>query len=198
MKLKRIFPAAVLAATIAGSVVGASPAYAGHFDNPGTTKVCTPTGGPTFECVLTLTFSQGYFLSPGAVLTVDLAPGTNAQFVSATQTGGTCTVGPVTVTPTTLTATTTTPCQQGQTIVITEQLVSTGEGGGPVCQMPDITGNFPVISVCAPDFQAPPTTPQSKEACKNGLWALYTNPAFKNQGDCVSFVATGGKNPPAG
>ena len=26
----------------------------------------------------------------------------------------------------------------------------------------------------------------------------FTNPAFKNQGDCVRFVATGGKNPPNG
>jgi hypothetical protein len=40
--------------------------------------------------------------------------------------------------------------------------------------------------------------PTSKDACKNGGWRNFTNPAFKNQGDCVSFVATGGKNPPNG
>ena len=34
--------------------------------------------------------------------------------------------------------------------------------------------------------------------CKNGGWRTYTNPTFKNQGDCVSYVATKGKNPPAG
>jgi hypothetical protein len=36
--------------------------------------------------------------------------------------------------------------------------------------------------------------PSSKDQCKNGGWKNF--PGFKNQGDCVSFVATGGKNPP--
>jgi hypothetical protein len=43
------------------------------------------------------------------------------------------------------------------------------------------------------DCQALPT---SKDECKSGGWRTYG--VFKNQGDCVSFVATGGKNPPAG
>ena len=43
-----------------------------------------------------------------------------------------------------------------------------------------------------------PATPKSKDDCKNGGWKNFTNPAFKNQGDCVSFVATGGKNAPNG
>jgi hypothetical protein len=42
-----------------------------------------------------------------------------------------------------------------------------------------------------------PTSPQSKEDCKKGGWQNLTdaegNP-FKNQGDCVSYFATGGKN----
>ena len=38
--------------------------------------------------------------------------------------------------------------------------------------------------------------PTSKDQCKNGGWRTFG--VFKNQGDCVSFVATGGKNPPAG
>jgi hypothetical protein len=37
--------------------------------------------------------------------------------------------------------------------------------------------------------------PTSKDQCKSGGWKTYG--VFKNQGDCVSFVATGGKNPPA-
>jgi hypothetical protein len=41
-----------------------------------------------------------------------------------------------------------------------------------------------------------PTSPTNKDECKNGGWQNY-NPTFKNQGDCVSFVATGGKNPPS-
>lgn len=40
------------------------------------------------------------------------------------------------------------------------------------------------------------TLPTSKDQCKKGGWQSYG--VFKNQGDCVSFVATGGKNPPAG
>jgi hypothetical protein len=36
--------------------------------------------------------------------------------------------------------------------------------------------------------------PTSKDQCKNGGWQTFDSPAFKNQGDCVSYVATGGKN----
>ena len=43
--------------------------------------------------------------------------------------------------------------------------------------------------------EAPPL-PTSKDQCKNGGWRNYG--VFKNQGDCVSFVATKGKNPPGG
>ena len=42
-------------------------------------------------------------------------------------------------------------------------------------------------------FAALPTT---KRQCKKGGWQSFG--VFKNQGDCVSFVATGGKNPPSG
>jgi hypothetical protein len=38
--------------------------------------------------------------------------------------------------------------------------------------------------------------PTSKDECKHGGWRDFG--VFKNQGDCVSFVATKGKNPPAG
>jgi hypothetical protein len=37
-----------------------------------------------------------------------------------------------------------------------------------------------------------PALPTSKDQCKNGGWKTFG--VFKNQGDCVSFVATGGKN----
>jgi hypothetical protein len=39
--------------------------------------------------------------------------------------------------------------------------------------------------------------PTSKAQCKNGGWKNFGS-TFKNQGDCVSFVASGGKNPPSG
>lgn len=40
------------------------------------------------------------------------------------------------------------------------------------------------------------TGPTSTDQCKNGGWQVFG--IFKNQGDCVSYVATGGKNPPNG
>jgi hypothetical protein len=36
--------------------------------------------------------------------------------------------------------------------------------------------------------------PVSKDQCLKGGWTTFNNPSFKNQGDCVSFIATGGKN----
>ena len=41
-----------------------------------------------------------------------------------------------------------------------------------------------------------PSLPTTKADCKKGGWDDYG--VFKNQGDCVSFVATGGKNLPSG
>ena len=32
--------------------------------------------------------------------------------------------------------------------------------------------------------------PASKDECKNGGWESFNDPAFKNQGDCVSYVQT--------
>ncbi len=46
------------------------------------------------------------------------------------------------------------------------------------------------------DFE-PTLIPTDKTSCKNNGWMAFTAPAFKNQGDCVSFVATKGKNAPA-
>jgi hypothetical protein len=35
--------------------------------------------------------------------------------------------------------------------------------------------------------------PVNKDECKNDGWKDFTAPAFKNQGDCVSFIASAGK-----
>jgi opacity protein-like surface antigen len=42
--------------------------------------------------------------------------------------------------------------------------------------------------------------PLTADDCKNGGWTRFhiDGATFKNQGDCVSYVATGGKNLPAG
>jgi hypothetical protein len=59
--------------------------------------------------------------------------------------------------------------------------------GGPSLQ-PIITGDITVT-----DSEPFPT---SKDHCKNGGWR-NRGTTFENQGDCISFVATSGKNPPA-
>jgi hypothetical protein len=38
--------------------------------------------------------------------------------------------------------------------------------------------------------------PQSADDCKKGGWESYG--AFKNQGDCVAYAATNGRNAPSG
>jgi hypothetical protein len=48
-------------------------------------------------------------------------------------------------------------------------------------------------------FQATfsPPLPTSTAQCMNGGWQNFGT-TFKNQGDCVGFVASGGKKPPSG
>ena len=71
-----------------------------------------------------------------------------------------------------------------------------GDGDGIVVQ--DI-GAFEKEAALPPP--PPPSTPTSKEQCKKDGWKDFKdengNPLFKNQGDCVSFVATKGRTNPA-
>jgi len=46
------------------------------------------------------------------------------------------------------------------------------------------------------DIESVRLLPTSKDQCKKGGWRTFGS-VFKNQGDCVSFVATGGRNAPA-
>jgi hypothetical protein len=45
------------------------------------------------------------------------------------------------------------------------------------------------FEVVMPEEPAP-TQPTTKEECKNNGWKTFTNPTFKNQGQCVSSVAS--------
>ena len=40
----------------------------------------------------------------------------------------------------------------------------------------------------------PTLTAASKDACKDGGWSTFNTPTFKNQGDCVSYIASNGKS----
>ena len=65
---------------------------------------------------------------------------------------------------------------------------------------PNITAQFDntMINDVTYTYEAP--QPQTKDDCKNGGWQSMQDAngnSFKNQGDCVSYVATGGKNPGA-
>jgi hypothetical protein len=64
-------------------------------------------------------------------------------------------------------------------------------------------GNCQTFSMPAGSAMAIPVAvvPTDKNQCKKGGWMTLVDSegnGFKNQGDCVSFVATGGKNPGAG
>jgi hypothetical protein len=52
----------------------------------------------------------------------------------------------------------------------------------------DISTSTTLITLVDP----PPSVPTSKDQCKNGGWQTFGG-AFKNQGECVKFVASGGK-----
>jgi hypothetical protein len=50
-------------------------------------------------------------------------------------------------------------------------------------------GYRPLIRVSATEPLGSP--PSNKDQCKKDGWKAFNNPAFKNQGDCISFVSTG-------
>jgi hypothetical protein len=74
-----------------------------------------------------------------------------------------------------------------------DTFATTGATSPLDCVSPLLGGDLIAGDVVVVD--APPL-PSTKKQCKHGGWRGYG--VFKNQGDCVSFVATGGKNPAAG
>ncbi len=88
--------------------------------------------------------------------------------------------------------------------VVTVELVDNGGGGAdiisslPTSRAPSDCSPFSAVLVPLTNGRAvvfdAPVLPTSADQCKNGGWRSFG--VFKNQGDCVSFVATGGKNQP--
>ena len=61
-----------------------------------------------------------------------------------------------------------------------------------------IFGVLAFVNVASATIMPPPNLfPTDASECKKGGWENY-NGLFKNQGDCVSFVVTEGKNAPDG
>jgi hypothetical protein len=76
--------------------------------------------------------------------------------------------------------------------------------GDAVIETPGDVDSQPWLIAPAPGGACtgtPPNPPPSKDACKKDGWMAFTDDEgrpFKNQGDCVSYFATGGKNKAAG
>ena len=93
----------------------------------------------------------------------------------------------------------------GDAVVVTAD--QNGQGQALFCFTSATPGDVLITaSASGTNTQSNPTTtatktfveplPTAKDQCKDGGWQTFG--VFKNQGDCVSFVATGGKNPPTG
>jgi hypothetical protein len=59
----------------------------------------------------------------------------------------------------------------------------------------DVEGIADITNIIVNGVTQVPTPQATKDQCKNGGWKNFTSPVFKNQGDCVSYFATGGRNP---
>ena len=61
--------------------------------------------------------------------------------------------------------------------------------------MIDVEGTADITNITVNGELQVPTPQAAKDQCKNGGWQNFTSPSFKNQGDCVSYFASGGRNP---
>ena len=75
-------------------------------------------------------------------------------------------------------------------------MTSTTRKFKPLLRWATLLLTFAAVGQAAAQPPPPPQTrPTTIEQCFNGGWQTFK--VFKNQGDCVSFVATKGKNPPS-
>jgi hypothetical protein len=87
---------------------------------------------------------------------------------------------------------------QSDTWQPTSPMSITRELHPPATRLPDgrvlVTGGWSssqTPTATADIFTPTPTHPTSKKLCKHGGWKTFTNPKFKNQGQCIRFVETG-------
>ena len=89
------------------------------------------------------------------------------------------------------------PAASGQDTVSVDYLLDTIPSPATCLFPPSVPPASRAVAVVSGDIEIhdAPALPRAKDQCENGGWKSFG--IFKNQGDCVSFVATGGKNPPA-
>jgi hypothetical protein len=201
-----LLPTAAFASTMIGSAVGDSYCQGVTADTIQLTSskpsYAAPTGAITdwfFQAASTDTGSVSLLVwrpdGTGGYNLIAVGPAKNLSDSSSTfDLGGTITVqagdliglrisGAVTCYSSTTT---------GETFGIA---LSTTDVGNPIAI--DVTG-FGQLNVRASVDSASNPVVTTADQCKNGGWQTLTDSlgnAFKNQGDCVSFVRTGGKNP---
>jgi hypothetical protein len=183
----------VIVASLAVMAVFLAPASAQHFED-GSTKVCGALIGGQVNCTLSIKIQDdldgGVF--EGDDIIVTLGPGTTgATYASAAFDSG-CGGAAVTVDDAThLSVDPDASPVDDCTIVVEEVLNATA--AGEVCQTLDNNDNDPPVTVCANILPGPTN---AETDCKKGAWESWG--VFKNQGDCVSYIATNGRNAPAG
>jgi cell division septation protein DedD len=116
------------------------------------------------------------FNSPGFMSVIELAPGTCAC-------GGV--IATPTATPTGVPSTATPTPVNSPTLTLTPTVVTSATP----TPTPTPTALFTATATPTAGAGAPTSTDQ----CKNGGWRNFTSPRFKNQGDCVSYVASQGR-----
>jgi hypothetical protein len=77
--------------------------------------------------------------------------------------------------------------QYGQSVPATKVVATVTLANGKVVTAENMTLNGNPTTIY-PVVVPPTTSPTMKNQCKNGGWKTFTNPSFKNQGKCVSFV----------
>jgi hypothetical protein len=180
-----LIPASASAATPPGaSGTGTAGPWTFNFNAIGDASALSPAGGPATGFATVSHSTRGSFSGPVTCLAMSV-DARNATI------GVTTAAGRMTVVVFD---------SKGFVDPVTGEAQLDNFGAGP--EFP----NFPCASMGATDqhslesgdvvVSAGSPGPTSKDQCKNGGWSTYG--VFKNQGDCVSFVATGGKKEPAG
>ena len=165
-------------------------------------KGCVTTtnasAGATITGVAGQTFSSASFTLASA----SQCQGGSPRFNVVTD-AGTFFLGCNNVTPTTNADGTVTYTFDASTLAAAGQQVPTPTGTiQSVDIVLDVQGSADLTNITFNGTAEVPTPvstgPTTKAQCKKGGWKTFTSPKFKNQGDCVSFVATHGRNAPSG